>query len=377
MVPTTHTLKHWLTITTPDLPLLLNQQNFSNPLIQWFQKEREQVPVPGRGDSNPYAIWVAEIMLQQTQVTTVWPYYRKWMNAFPTVERLAHASQDQVLKHWEGLGYYSRARNLHRGAQFVLETFRGILPSEVVELQRIPGIGPYTAAAISSLAFGEPEPLLDGNVLRVYSRLTRLKDDITKAKTRTMVHHELANLILPPEVGAFNQGLMDLGRVICTPRNPDCPQCPVQQVCEAFQVGDMENYPKKPQRKSTPHFDIVVGLIQRGEKILIQRRPEAGLLGGLWEFPGGKVETGEQGETALRREILEETGLQITVGDQIGTIQHAYTHFKITLTAWYCQSPHGIAKTHAATENRWVFLEELNDYAFPKANNKILDLIRP
>jgi len=376
VVQTIPTLKHWLTITIPDLPLLLNPHNFSNPLIKWFQKERAHVSVPGRGDSDPYAIWVAEIMLQQTQVTTVWPYYRQWMHSFPTIERLALANQDQVLKHWEGLGYYSRARNLHRGAQFVMDEFHGSLPVGVDALKKIPGIGPYTAAAISSLAFGVAEPLLDGNVLRVYSRLIRLKDDITRSKTRSRIHRELVDLIVATEIGAFNQGLMDLGRVLCTPRNPGCSQCPVRQVCQAFQAGDMETYPIKPQRKPTPHYDIVVGLIQREDKILIQRRPETGLLGGLWEFPGGKVESGEQGEAALRREILEETDLQVTIGDKVGTIQHAYTHFKITMTAWYCESSQGIARTHAATENRWVTLDELKNFAFPKANNKILDLIK-
>jgi len=334
--------------------------------------------VPGRGDSNPYAVWVAEIMLQQTQVTTVWPYYKKWMIDYPTISDLAAAKQGQVLKHWEGLGYYSRARNLHRGAQYVMETYHGVLPTTAAELIKIPGIGPYTSAAIASMAFGEAVPLIDGNVLRVYSRLTRLQVNIMLSKTKTNISADLAKLIPLQEPAAFNQGLMDLGRVICTPRNPDCSRCPVSGVCAARKIGDIEKYPVKPQRKPVPHYQIVVGLIRRDNRLLIQRRPEEGLLGGLWEFPGGKIEIGESGEEALLREIKEETELDVYIGDKIGTIQHAYTHFKITLTAWYCDWTNGgEAQTHAATENRWVLMDDLKGFAFPKANRKILDLITP
>ena len=314
-------------------------------------------------------------MLQQTQVTTVWPYYEKWMLDYPTISHLAAAEQDQVLKNWEGLGYYSRARNLHHGAKFVMKTFDGSLPADVVELLKVPGVGPYTAAAIASLAFGIAVPLIDGNVLRVFSRLTRLQSNITMPKTRSNIHAELARLIPVKHPGAFNQGMMDLGRVICTPRNPDCAKCPLGQVCEARQAGDMEEYPVKPQQKRIPHYDIVVGLIRRDQQLLIQRRPESGLLGGLWEFPGGKIEAGESGENALLREIKEETGLDVSIGEEIGTIQHAYTHFKITLTAWFCDWTKGQAQTHAASENRWVMMDELKEFAFPKANLKILELL--
>ena len=298
-------------------------------------------------------------MLQQTQVTTVWSYYKKWMNNYPTVSKLAAAEQDQVLKSWEGLGYYSRARNLHRGAKFVMDEFDGRLPTSVADLLKVPGIGPYTAGAISSMAFGEPVPLIDGNVLRVYSRLTQLKSNIAQAKTRSEISTKLAKLIPPDNPGAFNQSLMDLGRVICTPRQPDCSHCPLNQICRACQAGDMESYPIRPQRKRLPHYHIVIGLIHRDNKLLIQRRPENGLLGGLWEFPGGKIEAGEKPENALLREIKEETGLDVSLGVEIGTIQHAYTHFKITMTAWNCHWIEGEAQTHAASKNRWIVRGEL------------------
>jgi len=314
-------------------------------------------------------------MLQQTQVTTVWPYYKNWMRDYPTISHLADVEQDQILKSWEGLGYYSRARNLHRGAKYVVDEFRGVLPTRVNELLKVPGIGPYTSAAIASLAFGEAVPLIDGNVLRVFARLTRLKSNITLSKTRSDISLELTRLIPVKHPGAFNQGLMDLGRAVCTPHNPDCANCPIDQTCAARQAGDMEAYPVKPQRRPIPHYHIVVGLIRRDQKLLIQRRPENGLLGGLWEFPGGKIEKGERGEAALLREIKEETGLEVDLGEEIGTIQHAYTHFKITLTAWFCDWVSGEALSFASTENRWVFMDELKDYAFPKANKKILDIL--
>ncbi len=314
-------------------------------------------------------------MLQQTQVTTVWPYYENWMEKYASISSLAAADQDQVLKSWEGLGYYSRARNLHAGAKYVLDVFNGKLPGSVPELLTIPGVGPYTAAAIASLAFGIPEPLMDGNVLRVYSRLTRLKEDIGQSKTKAAISSELGRLISPGQPADFNQGLMDLGRVICTPRNPNCESCPLKNICLSAGTEDLESFPVKEKRKPLPHYHIVIGLIQKGECLLIQKRPANGLLGGLWEFPGGKNEVGESDEKALLREISEETSLEVGLGEKIGTINHAYTHFKITMSAWFCDWIEGEALTQASSENKWIPFTEINRYAFPKANLKILALI--
>jgi len=351
---------------------LLDQQNLSTELLKWFHKERSQIAVPGRGASDPYAIWIAEVMLQQTQVTTVWPYYTRWMEHYPTVEILARADLDQILKNWEGLGYYSRARNLHKAARFILDNFDGKLPKSVNELEQIPGIGPYTAGAISSMAFGRAVPLIDGNVLRVMTRLECNGADIGLTKTKTLVSTKLKALIPDVEPGIFNQGLMDLGRVICLPRNPICNHCPISSMCEAYAMGDVEKYPVKSKKQPLPHYHVVIGLVLRDDKVLIQKRPPEGLLGGLWEFPGGKIETGETGEEALVREIKEETDLDVVPGANIGTIRHAYTHFKITLSAWFCEWTAGEARTNAATENKWITLDEIDGYAFPKANLKIL-----
>lgn len=314
-------------------------------------------------------------MLQQTQVTTVWPYYERWMALFPSATHLAQAEQDQVLKLWEGLGYYSRARNLHKGAQYIVENHGGELPKSIKALEQVPGIGPYTAAAIASMAFEHVVPLIDGNVLRVMSRVWHIESDIAKTTTRKEITLRLDKVISTTEPGAFNQALMDLGRVICTPRNPQCPNCPLRDACQAYEIGDTEKLPVKARSKPIPHYDIVIGLIRKGEKVLIQKRPAKGLLGGLWEFPGGKIEGGETGEAALVREIQEETSLSVSVAEKIGSIDHAYTHFKITLTAWWCDWKKGRPQTFAATENKWIHMDEVPKYAFPKANLKVIELI--
>ena len=345
-------------------------------LITWFDKERAHLPVPGRNETDPYAIWIAEIMLQQTQVTTVWPYYNKWMDRFPTVQALAEANQDEVLKSWEGMGYYSRARNLHAAARRVVDEYAGVLPASSSELIKLPGIGPYTAASIASLAFDEVVSLVDGNVLRVYARLMCFDEDISRARSKTTIKTALQEHISKQRPGAFNQAIMDLGRAICTPRDPKCTDCPLQTMCCALEAGEVESYPVKPRSKGVPHYHIVIGLIEKDGQYLIQRRPEEGLLGGLWEFPGGKIRPGEQEIDALHREIQEETDLEVMVEEKIATIRHAYTHFKITMTAYQCKWVAGEAQMNAATENQWVTPEAFNRFAFPKANLKILEKFR-
>jgi len=225
------------------------------------------------------------------------------------------------------------------------------------------------------MAFNEAIPLIDGNVLRVMTRLEQNNNDISKAKTKATVTERLDRLISREHPGAFNQSLMDLGRAICTPKNPACQSCPVSTLCLAYTKGNPEDYPVKPVKKMIPHYNIVIGLIRKNSKFLIQRRAEKGLLGGLWEFPGGKIETGESKREALLREIKEETGLEVSVGEGIGSIKHAYTHFEITMAAFFCDWIEGEAQIHAATENRWVNPKELKEYAFPKANLKILELL--
>ena len=260
--------------------------------------------MPWRETDDPYRIWVAEIMLQQTRVDTVRDYYHRFLKAFPTVGALADAERDEVLKRWEGLGFYARARHLHEAAQRVVEEHDGTVPDTMDAIKDLKGIGPYTAAAVLSIAHQKPHAVLDGNVTRVLSRVFAVEEDAT---TSTAQRHlrALANELLDPKrAGDFNQAMMELGALVCTPSTPLCDRCPLQNVCRAHDAGTEEDYPIMPESKPVPHHDIAVGLVfDADDRLLIQRRPDEGLLGGLWEFPGGKQEEGESTETACRREI--------------------------------------------------------------------------
>ena len=311
-------------------------------------------------------------MLQQTRVETVRPYYERWMRRLPTVKDLAAARPDEVLKLWEGLGYYGRARNLHAAANVLAREHGGRLPRTAAELRRLPGIGEYTAGAIASIAFGADEPVLDGNVARVLSRVFRVRGDPRSAAGRNRLWTLARRLIPPGRAGEFNQALMDLGATLCTPRTPACVRCPVGEPCEARRRNEQEALPRKPRRKPLPHFTIVAGVIRRRGRILIDRRPPDGLLGGLWEFPGGKVEPGETLEAALRREVREEVGLTIRIDEAIDEVEHAYSHFRITLHVFACESPAGRARPLACDAVRWVWPSQLDRYAFPAANRRVI-----
>jgi len=274
----------------------------NDALITWF--EAHKADLPWRRTKDPYAVWLSEIMLQQTQVTTAIPYYERFLARFPTVDALAAASLDEVLKLWEGLGYYSRARNLHRTAQTIVNSLGGSFPSSVEDLLRLPGVRRYTAGAIASIAFGANVPVLDGNVTRILTRLFNVTDDASQPATRTVLW-DLAGEILPPgRAGAWNEGLMELGRRICTPKSPACDVCPIMAYCEAHRLGVQGDRPVKRPRVRTPHYDVTAAVTRRDDgRILIAQRPPEGMLGGLWEFPGGKREPGESLAECLRREI--------------------------------------------------------------------------
>lgn len=346
---------------------------FRRRLLAWFSANAR--PMPWRRTKDPYAIWVSEIILQQTRVEQGTPYYQRFVAAFPDVAALAGASQDQVLKLWEGLGYYSRARNLHACAKKVAGECAGIFPKRAEELRTLPGIGPYTAAAIASIAFNEPVPVLDGNVVRVLTRVYDIDADVAAQTTKRELEQHATALLSKRRPGDFNQALMELGAIVCTPRNPRCPECPIRAYCAARQKGMQEQRPKKKTKKAIPHHEIVVGVLNRKGRVLIGQRPPEGLLGGLWEFPGGKVEPGETHAQALQREFLEETGLSIRVGGLVATVRHAYSHFRITLHAYRCSAASGNPQPHFHTALKWANSAELEGYAFPTANRKFLHLI--
>jgi len=341
----------------------------SDNLLRWYRAHAR--PLLWRDDPSPYAIWVAVIMLQQTRFETVIPYYEHWMACFPTVHALAVASEREVLVAWEGLGYYSRVRNLHRAAQIVVAEYTGGLPHEARTLRRLPGIGRYTAGAIASIAFGLDEPALDGNLRRVFARLFDLRE-LADTSAGEKILWQLAAKHLPRgRAGDYNQALMDLGAVICTPRTPDCAACPLRGQCQAYALGIQEERPVLRPKLATPHYTVTAAIIEREGKYLLARRSQKGPLGGLWEFPGGKVEAGESLESALRREIREELGVEVRVGEPFGVYRHAYTHFCFTLHAFLCYPNGNEPRALEAGELRWVSPAELPAYPMGKVDRQI------
>lgn len=350
-------------------------------LIAWW--ESQKVDMPWRSPTpDPYAVWISEIMLQQTQVATVIPYFERWMTRFPTVAALAAADLADVLKMWEGLGYYSRARNLHTAAQMVIDAYGGELPNSAAELRKLKGIGRYTAGAIASIAFGEQAAVLDGNVIRVLTRLFDISADITQTATKNNLW-EIAEALVPGEQpGAFNQALMELGQQICVPETPRCLLCPITAVCLARQRGTQHERPVRPPRKATPHYAVAAGVVWLkavGEgAFLIAQRPLDGLLGGLWEFPGGKQEAGETLPQTLVREIKEELAIDIEVAEAepFVIVKHAYTHFRITLHAFQARFLGGEVAHLGAADHAWVTLTDIDRYAFAVTDRKIIAAVR-
>lgn len=343
---------------------------FTERLLHWYGKHARDLPWRGRAD--PYAIWVAEVMLQQTQVETVIPYYQRWMQRFPTIADLARADLQEVLALWEGLGYYSRARNLHRAARLIMEEFAGELPADLKALRQLPGVGRYTAGAIASIAFGQDEAVLDGNIRRVLARVFDISLPARSPEAERRLW-ELAVEHLPRDRAAdYNQALMDLGATLCKPRAPQCTSCPLADICRAYLLGIQEQRPVPRARGKVPHYTVTAAVIQRDGKVLIARRAEGGLLGGLWEFPGGKLQPGENLASCLQREIQEELGVQVLVGRPLGVYRHTYTHFRVTLHAFYCtldetQQPCNLE--HEAI--RWVACGELVNYPMGKIDRQI------
>ena len=352
----------------------MNKAILARRLMKWFEVNARDLP--WRRKRTPYRVWLSEMMLQQTQVDTVIPYFQRFNARFPTVTALADAPLDDVLKLWEGLGYYARARNLHRAARLVSRELGGRFPKTVEGLMRLPGVGRYSAGAIASLAFGVDAPALDGNVIRVLCRLFAIERDPRDTQTREELW-SLAELLLPKgQAGRFNEALMELGATVCLPRAPQCNVCPVASMCEARQRGMQERLPIKRARKAIPHYDVTAAIIRKNGRILIAQRPRDGMLGGLWEFPGGKREPGESLEKCLQREIREELGLEIAVGDLLTRVKHAYTHFRITLHAFECRVVSGKPKPIGVADVRWVRMNEVGRYAFAVTDQKIIQRLK-
>ncbi len=345
-------------------------QHFSSRLLNWYNKNKRTLP--WRGHRNEYAVWVSEIMLQQTRVETVIPYFKKWMKLFPNVRALAKASEREVLNVWEGLGYYSRARNFHKAAKIVIEKYGGKLPNDVVELRKLPGIGRYTAGALASILFGMDEPALDGNLKRVYARLLDVKMPINSADGEKLLW-KIAYENLPKGKAAdFNQALMDLGARICVPKNPRCGVCPIARDCEAKKRGVQHLRPVKVAKKIVPHYvhaaAVVVERIGNSLYVLLAKRPARGLLAGMWEFPNARVEGESVGEAASALRAAYRLNVRMKRGlNPLATVEHTYSHFKVTVNAFRCE----LSKAAMGENLKWIRLKDLGKYPMGKVDRAI------
>ena len=335
----------------------------SEKLLRWYDINARSLP--WRSDPTPYKVWVSEIMLQQTQVETVLPYFERFMARFPDLPSLAQAEESEVLQVWEGLGYYSRARNLHKAARVLVEEYDGQIPADIAVLKSLPGIGAYTAGAIASIAFGANEPALDANIRRVTIRLL----DMHKSPGSQLdgrLWDFLCQILPDTRSGDFNQALMDLGSAVCLPANPLCHVCPLESECLAFQHGTQNELPVRKPKAKAPHKLVVAAVIRRGDQVLLARRPSDGMLGNLWEYPGGSVrEDSTDLNEALRDLFDSRFGIRVEVGMLLGTYKHAYTHFRITLHAYKCLLS-GADNPTLPPDFAWVPFGALPDYPMGK-----------
>jgi A/G-specific adenine glycosylase len=339
-------------------------------LVSWYEANARALP--WRLRPTPYAVLVSEVMLQQTVVGTVVPYFRRWMGRFPDVASLAAADEREVLALWEGMGYYRRAQRLLRAARLIVDEHGGRVPSSREELLGLPGVGPYIASAVRSIAFGRDEVALDANVVRLFMRLLGLEGTGAEAEVRRAVE-QAATAALPAGRSAdYNQALMDFGSLICRPRRPDCGACFLSGRCEAFRRGMQYEIPRRKPKRLKKIRTAVAVFMREGE-VYIQKRPPGGLFAGMWEFPGGKVGPDETPRQALRRECREELGLGCRPGRKLTELTHYYTVFEVRLHAFACEPPEGLPED---AEHRWVAVEELGDYPMPSANRRVVEEIK-
>jgi A/G-specific adenine glycosylase len=346
-------------------------QPFQENLLYWF--ERNMRDLPWRQDKDPYKVWVSEIMLQQTRVDTVIPYFNRFMEKFPTVNALADAPEDDVLKQWEGLGYYSRARNLQRAVREVKENYGGKVPNDPKQISSLKGVGPYTAGAILSIAYGKREPAVDGNVMRVFSRIFAIEEDIQKQKTRKRFEDLVRELIPTGSASYFNQGIMELGALICTPKSPKCIVCPVEEMCRAKQLGIEQQLPVKEKKKKPRSLNMVAGVLLEDDKVLIRQREGEGLLAKLYEFPN--LEWDDVPDETISGHIFEYYGLEAVTSEAYQSVKHVFSHLIWNITVLNLKLVNNRKKNvleyTLPINSYWVKIEHLDQYAFPVSHQKI------
>ncbi len=341
-------------------------KHFSNDLIQWYKKHARDLP--WRKTFDPYKIWISEIMLQQTTVNAVIPYYERWISEFPNIKSVAMAPLEKILKVWQGLGYYQRAKNIYKSAQIIVRDHGGKIPQTRGELRNLPGFGPYTTGAVLSIAFDRREPIIDANVRRVVMRQLAIEGHADTSQDSRILG--FLDKVMPPKGNnIFNQALMELGALVCRSREPICLFCPVKSNCLAYQKGVQEIIPT-PKKKIIKDVDVAIALIERDGKYFIQKRPAKGLLADLWEFPGGKVEKGESSEEALYREVKEELGVQVRAAKFVMNLVHFYTEFRVKLHVWLCEP---VSWPKEDKTHNWVTLKDISNYPMPSGSAKIVD----
>lgn len=347
------------------------KKKIQGKLILWYQSNARELP--WRILRDPYFIWISEVMLQQTQVETVIPYFWRWKNRFPNIKSVVDASEDDILKVWEGLGYYGRARNIKKTAEILFRQFNCVIPETIRELKKLPGIGDYIAGAIASIAFGLREPALDVNGTRVLSRLFDFQGMVSKTANKNILREYLKELLPDTNVGAFNQAVMDLGAMICLSVNPICAQCPVRNECLALSRNTQLELPVTKEKPTKPHVGVVAAIITQNNRVLIDKRPTNGLLGGMWEYPGGKIEQGENHSDAIQRELKEELGITVKMGEIFGVYKHTYTHFSVTVYTYFVEIVSGQPRALEAEKIEWVDIKALWEFPMGKVDRNISD----
>jgi A/G-specific adenine glycosylase len=356
-------------------PLLppADRRQVARRLLAWF--DRHARALPWRRDRDPYAIWVSEVMLQQTQVTTVIPFFERFLHAFPTLADLAAAEEQQVLRLWEGLGYYRRARDLHRAARLLVSAHGPQIPDDPEVFRALPGVGRYTAGAVLSQAFDRRLPILEANSQRVLSRLLGLRGDVRAASVQRRLWQAAEELLPARRAGQFNQALMELGALVCTPRAPDCPRCPLARWCAARRLGLQDEIPGKANALPPVEVRESAVVVRRGPRVLLAQRPAEGRWAEMWEFPHGPLVDGETHEQAALRLVTELTGLEAEVGDALGTLRHGVTRFRITLVGFEASYRRGRFLSEFYTRSAWVNPEQLAAYPVSTPQRRLARLV--
>ncbi len=348
---------------------------FQQAILKWFAIHRR--PLPWREDYTPYRTWIAEVMMQQTQMDRGVVYFQRWMERFPDIASVAVAPEEDLLKAWEGLGYYRRVRNIQAAARAVMERHGGVFPEDHAAILALPGIGPYTAGAIASTAFNQEIPCVDGNVERVLSRVFNIATPVRQEPARGRILRLARDLIPTGQARDFNQALMELGALVCR-KTPACPDCPLRETCESRRLGIAETRPVPPPRAAIIRVDMAAGVLTCGGRVFVQRRKQGDVWGGLWEFPGGCVEPGEKPEQAVVREWREETGFATRVVKPLEVIRHAYTNHRVTLHAFLLELedsaewPPPPVLTEAEAW-QWLPIENIADIPLPAPHRKLAE----